>query len=226
MDSLQLGIDEAGRGPVIGALFISGVVIDSNGAQELFEQGARDSKKLSKEKREELYPVIEDKSDWICSLEVKASEIDFERQRISLNELEAQKMAKIISKALEQDFELDRIVMDLPDPNAEKFLSRLRKYVDIPEEVEVKAEHGADDNYAVCSAASIIAKVNRDNQVSRLSKENKIDLKTGYPHEKKVQEYLRDVMKEEGEYPDFVRTSWETAERAKNDKEQSKIDDY
>ncbi len=221
-----LGIDEAGRGPVIGAMFIAGVVIDEEGARELFEEGARDSKKLSKDKREELYPMIKKKADWVGSIEIKASEIDFERQRMSLNELEAQKICEIVKKAIEKNLDFERIIIDLPDPNADKFLNRMNKYLKMPEKVEVRAEHGADDRYPVCSAASIIAKVERDRHVEKISEEHGLNIKTGYPHEEEVQEYLKEISKEEGEYPDFVRTSWRTAERAKEKEEQSKIDEY
>ncbi len=226
MKKYALGIDEAGRGPVIGSMFIAGVILSPEKSTELFDDGARDSKKLSKKRREELYPVVKDKAFSTYSVETKAAEIDFERQRISLNELEAQKMAKVIEKALEEDLNLEKIIIDLPDPNADKFMNRINKYIDIPDEIEVIAEHGADDKYSVCSAASIIAKVDRDRHVADLSEKYGLDIVTGYPHEKSVNEYLKKIIDNEEEYPDFVRTSWRTAERVKENKEQSKIGDY
>ncbi|MFW5902297.1 MAG: ribonuclease HII, partial [archaeon] len=119
-----------------------------------------------------------------------------------------------------------KIILDLPDPDSDKFINRIKRYVEIPEDIEVIAEHGADDKYPVCSAASIIAKVDRDNHVADLSEEYGLEIRTGYPHEKSVNDFLEKIVDEGKEYPDFVRTSWRTAERVKENKEQSKIGDY
>lgn len=207
-------------------MFLAGVLMDEDKVKELREKGARDSKKISKGKRDELYSVIKEDAEEVYCTEVKASEIDYKRQRMSLNELEAEKIAGIIEKALEEKKGFNTLILDVPDPDGDQFMDRIKKYVDLPEDIEVKAEHGADDTYPICSAASIIAKVNRDRSVERIEKEHDITVRSGYPHESEVTKYLEEVLEEEGEFPSFVRTSWETAKRARREKEQSKLQDY
>ncbi len=226
MDRKLLGIDEAGRGPVIGSMFLAGVVMDEDKAKEMRRKGARDSKKMSKGKRRQLYSTINEEAEAVYCTEVTAPEIDYKRQRISLNELEAEKIAGIIEQAIEDGESFDVLVVDVPDPDGERFMNRIRKYVDLPDDIEIKAEHGADETYPVCSTASIIAKVNRDKSVEEIEKEYGIELRSGYSHEDKVIDYLKDILKEEGEFPDFVRTSWETAKRVRRESEQSKLKDY
>lgn len=221
-----LAIDEAGRGPVIGSMFIAGVVIDESKAEKLSLDGVRDSKKMSPKKRQLFYSRIKEEADETYVVEVTASEIDFRRKRISLNELEGEKMAKVIEQAVEDEADFEVLILDVPDPTGEQYLNRIRKYVEIPEGIEIIAEHGADDNYPACSAASVIAKVNRDRSVEEIEEKFGIELRSGYPHESTVINYMRKVIKEEGEYPDFVRESWATADRIRKEKSQSKLKDY
>ncbi|MEM3674937.1 MAG: hypothetical protein QXG08_05635, partial [Candidatus Methanomethyliaceae archaeon] len=95
---LVAGIDEAGRGPVIGPMVIAGVLIEDERVHVLYDLGVRDSKRLTLQRREKLYPEIlkEVKSYHVEVVDAKV--IDLERGRKNLNVIELEGMAKIISK--------------------------------------------------------------------------------------------------------------------------------
>lgn len=207
-------------------MFLAGVLMDEDKAAKLRRRGARDSKVMSKKKRNQLFPVVQEEAEAVYCTEVTAPEIDYKRQRISLNELEAEKVGGIIKEVIEDGKKFDVLVVDVPDPNGKQFMNRIKKYVDLPEDIEIKAEHGADEKYPVCSAASIVAKVNRDRSIRDIEEEYGLELRSGYSHEEKVIDYLKKILEEEGEFPDFVRTSWETAKRVKGKVQQSKLGEY
>jgi ribonuclease HII len=215
---LILGIDEAGRGPVVGPMVIGGVLIEESLEKKLKKLGAKDSKQLTPAKREELEPKIRKMAKEVHFISIEASEIDEKRKRISLNELEAMKMAELIEKFENKP---DRIIIDLPDPDGKMFERRIRKYIDL--NAKIIAEHKADVNHVVVSAASIIAKVERDRAVREIEKKYGISLKTGYSHDPFTIEFLEKL---EGEAPDFVRKSWETFKRITEKKFQKKLFDW
>jgi ribonuclease HII len=80
--------------------------------------------------------------------------------------------------------------------------------------VQVISEHQADRNYPVVSAASIIAKVERDHTIEEL-KCNYGDFGSGYMSDPKTKNFLYTLARKRGEYPDFVRRSWKPAKSAK-----------
>jgi ribonuclease HII len=85
--------------------------------------------------------------------------------------------------------------------------------------------HQADAIYPVVSAASIIAKVRRDELIEELKKELGIDFGSGYPSDPKTKEFLiKWGKKHSGKFPEIVRQSWQTVENireelGKNEKE-------
>ena len=215
---LILGIDEAGRGPVIGPMVIAGVLLDEKKGQSLKKLGAKDSKMLTPEKREKLEPKIRKLAKEVHSIKIPATEIDEKRKVMSLNELEALKMAELIEMFQNR---ADRVIIDLPDPNGDKFVKRIRKYIDL--DVETIAEHKADVKYVEVSAASIIAKVERDREIREIEKKHGIKLRTGYSHDPFTIAFLEKLGKES---PDFIRKSWETFKRISGKKGQKKISDW
>ena len=215
---LVLGIDEAGRGPVIGPMVIAGVLIDEKDCPKLKKLGVKDSKMLTSEKREKLEKKIRETAKEVHAISIPASEIDEKRKRMSLNELEAMKMAELIEKFENKP---DKIFIDLPDPDGDKFIMRIRKYIEL--NIQVVAEHKADVKYVQVSAASIIAKVERDRQIAELEKKYKIKLRTGYSHDPFTIDFLEKL---EGDYPEFVRKSWETFKRISDKRLQRKLSDW
>jgi len=215
-----LGIDEAGRGPVIGSMFIGGFLVDESDLDELEELGVKDSKKLSDKKRESLREKIDSIGETFLK-EVTASDIDDLREVMSLNEIELKGFADLIDRA-----EADKVFMDLPEPNAERFIGKVKDLMDSSTDAEFTAEHGADDTFPVVSAASIVAKSARENHVEELKKKYGYDFKSGYPHDSPTIEFLEKYLEEYGELPEETRLSWSTAERIIKEGSQNSLDDY
>jgi ribonuclease HII len=216
-----LGVDEAGRGPVVGSMFIGGFLIEEGRLQELENLGVKDSKKLSDSKRERLEEQLPGLGEAIVK-EIEASEIDELRQVMSLNEIEIQAFADVIERS-----EADRIFVDLPEPDGERFIQKLK--AELPErfrEREFVAEHGADDEYPVVSAASIAAKSARERHVERLKKKYGYDFKSGYPHDRPTIRFLESYLEQKGELPPETRRSWSTAERILKEADQSSLEDH
>ena len=218
--SKVLGIDEAGRGPVIGSMFIGGFLVDESDLDELEELGVKDSKKLSDKKRESLREKIDSIGETFLK-EVTASDIDDLREVMSLNEIELKGFADLIDRA-----EADKVFMDLPEPNAERLIGKVKDLMDTDTDIEFTAEHGADDTFPVVSAASIVAKSARENHVDKLKKKYGYDFKSGYPHDKPTINFLEKYLEEKGELPKETRLSWSTAERIIKEGSQNSLDDY
>ncbi len=215
-----LGVDEAGRGPVIGSMFIGGFMAEEEDV-ELEDLDVKDSKKLSDKKREGLRSQLEQYGE-VFLKEVTASEVDELREVMSLNEIEIQAFADVIERA-----DPDKVIVDLPEPNAERFVSKLKR--ELPQKFadrEFVAEHEADDKYPVVSAASIAAKSARENHVEELHQKYGYDFKSGYPHDKPTIEFLETYFDEKGEMPPETRMSWSTAERIVKEKSQKGLEDF
>ena len=155
MGKLIAGVEEAGRGPVLGPMIITGVLIKEDNIEKLVEHGVKDSKLLTPKKRSELFPLIQEISERIIIKIIEPKEIDDRfSNNLNLNDLEAVKMIEIINELTPK-----KAIIDCPSVNTKKFEEQLRKKV---ENVELIVEHKADYNYPVVSAASIISKVVRD----------------------------------------------------------------
>ncbi|MEM1514740.1 MAG: ribonuclease HII [Candidatus Bathyarchaeia archaeon] len=206
---LTCGIDDAGRGPVIGPLVIAGILVNESGLQDLIRLGVKDSKLLSPRKRNELAVQILNIVKKYSIVKVQPWEIDevvkkgarFNR----LNRLEARIMARIIG-----ELKPDIAYIDASDVFPERFKQHILE--EIPFKVEIVSEHKADKIYPVVSAASIIAKVERDREVENLKREYG-DFGSGYPADPKTITFLKSWIEEHNSYPSFVRKTWKTAKR-------------
>jgi len=199
---LKAGIDEAGRGPVIGPIVIAGVVISEDDEKILLELGVKDSKLLTKEKREELYPKILDIVKKSSVLKVFPEEIDARASvYLNLNDLEAVKCADIINT-----LKPEKVIVDCPSPNISAYKLTIMKYLD-DKKVELIPEHKADFNHVVVAAASVLAKVERDNEIEKLKKEIGIDFGSGYPSDPLTQKFLKENW---DKYPGLFRKTWDS----------------
>ena len=88
--------------------------------------------------------------------------------------------------------------------------------------VKIISEHKADINYPVVSAASVIAKVERDAEIKKLS-EKFGDVGSGYPHDDETIAFLRKYLLKYNELPPFARKSWETIKALQSEKFQKKL---
>ncbi len=214
MEELRGGIDEAGRGPVIGPLVIGCVVLDAHGREELRRLRVRDSKKVAKSRRKSLEPRIKDISVEYRIAKVEPNEIDWLRKRESLNLIEAKKTAELILSLKNSPH---RIIVDAADSVAENYKTKIINAINsinndfrIPELI---SEHKADDNYIEVSAASILAKVERDREIELL-KEDIGDFGSGYPGDALTQEFIRECIRS-GSLPNCVRRSWNTLDKSR-----------
>ena len=201
-----LGIDEAGRGSVLGPLVIAGVVVPEKMEKVLERMGVKDSKRLAPHRRTILSRKLKKMFDYEIVV-ISAREIDEMRaDGINLNEIEKNAMESILLK-----IKPEKAIVDAVDVKAERFQENLCKDTD----VNVVAEHKADDKYIEVSAASIIAKAERDDQIAQINKEfiKSGGIGSGYPSDPKTKEFLANYTYDE--MPDFVRRSWATVAKMK-----------
>jgi ribonuclease HII len=211
-----LGIDEAGRGPVIGPLIIGGVMIEEGKEETL--GAVKDSKLLKHKDRVTLYHQITAHSEFKI-IEVSPREIDEaldeKNTEMNLNWLEAHKQAEIINH-----FNPDKVIIDCPHPVPKKFEDYVKKLVH-KKDIKYVVEHKADFNYPVCSAASIIAKVRREEEMARIQKQYG-DTGPGYPANPKTQKFIKENWQK---HPEIFRKSWSTFKNIEkaNDERQKKL---
>jgi len=212
-----LGLDEAGRGAVIGPLVICGLLIDEKNEKKLKKIHVKDSKLLSPGKRNELVPKIEKIANHIVILKVPACKIDANRRRgINLNQIEALKISEIINL-----LEPERAIVDTPSYNSNKFRDYLWSKLE-NKNVELICENFADKNYPVVSAASILAKVERDREIEDIKRKVGVDFGVGYPHDPATIEFLNELA-EKGKMPTYVRKTWDTVQEIMRSKRQKSI---
>lgn len=213
------GVDEAGRGPVLGPLVLAGVVMEKEVVEVFVEKGLKDSKLLKREFREELYHEILEKVIDYKIVKITAQEIDSQRMNaINLNKIELNSIVDILN-SLKQ---WEKAFVDACDTNAERFELTLQNLVN----PHIKAEHFADKKYPIVSAASVIAKVTRDNEILKAQKEYDVDFGSGYPNDPKTIKFLKNYYKEKSGLPSIARKSWDTVRKIIEEQEQSSLDSF
>jgi len=197
------GVDDAGRGSMIGPLVIAGIRIEKKNISKLRKLGVRDSKKLSSKKRDLLYKEILKIVDSYHVIRIPPRTIDKYVFEHNLNHLEAKKMAEVIS-----NLNPDISYVDSCDVNAARFG---REISDLSNKSKVKSYHYADSRFVVVSAASIVAKVSRDRSIMRLNKTS--NLGSGYPSDKKSVNYVKKIVSSKKPLPTSVRKSWKPVQK-------------
>ena len=209
------GIDEAGRGPVMGPMVVAAVFIDDEGP--LTDIGVKDSKKLSPETRERMFGEII-KVAGHRTVIISAEEIDSKRASRTMNEIEMQMFADSV-----KGMAVSRVYADCPDTNESSFSSILSAKLN---GIKVIAKHKADDIYPVVSAASIVAKVIRDRCIEKIAKELGEDIGSGYPSDQVTIDFIAKWIKENGNAPPHTRCSWETVKKMMTSARNKKITDW
>jgi ribonuclease HII len=213
------GVDDAGRGPVIGPLVIAGVIIEEEKIDRLKMLGVKDSKQLPPSARTRLSKEIPGIVDDYHVLEIGSEELDrivnrapkFQR----LNMLEAKVMAQVIEK-----LRPEMVYVDSSDTRTERFKNNILDNLSFTP--RIVSEHKADVNYPVVSAASIIAKVHRDNKIEEIKREYG-EIGSGYAHDVLTVKFLRDYYSDHGDFPPIVRRSWKTLGNIVRDLTQSTL---
>jgi ribonuclease HII len=212
------GVEDAGRGPVIGPLVMAGVLINEKDEKKLVDIGVKDSKLLTPEKREELFNKIKKiaKSYKIIVLSPQDVDDALKSQTLNLNWLEAIASAKIIN-ALKPD----KAIIDCPSTNIRAYADYMGKNIKI--KCETVVEHKADLNYPVVGAASILAKVTRDREIEKIKKKIGENFGSGYTSDPVTREFLE---KNYDKYPEIFRHTWETYKKLVRNKSQKGLGEF
>ncbi len=217
------GIDEAGRGAVLGPLVVAGVTIDTKSEKKLKALGVKDSKELTPKRREELYKQIEKTAKDIFVLKVAPCRIDtYRNMGINLDKIEAMKMAEII------DFNSsNKVFIDSLTSNPKRFKSLVVKFTK-NKDAELIVENYMDESVIVVGAASIVAKVERDKEIEELKAQVGVDFGVGYPHDPLTIQFIEKIIKETNgrQLPDYIRKSWVTTEMLQEKNWQKKVMDF
>src|SRR3989344_1253608 len=219
MTKLICGVDEAGKGPVIGSLFIAAVVVREEDLDKLETTGIKDSKLLSHKKRVELSEKIRKLALKWKVIQVKPQEIDeavMSQDHMNLNWLEAHKTAELLNT-----LRPDVAYIDCPSPNIKAYkgyLSGLLK----KKNIELIVEHKCDLNRKICSASSIIAKCAREDEMDKIKKEYG-NTGPGYTSNPVTQEFLKNNW---DKHPEIFRKSWISWKNHTNGKEQKKLGEF
>jgi len=204
---LTLGIDDAGRGPLIGPMILAGVLVDAGQEKKLKKLGVRDSKVVLPDERVELAKAI--KTGSLGNKVVKAfpEEIDASK---NLNTLEAKKTGEIINSINSGKMRKEKIkvVVDCPSTNVVAWRETLLKFIEHIDNLEVLCEHKADANYVSVAAGSILAKSVREEEVAKLRKKYGA-IGSGYPSDPMTKLFLKE-RGEELRDSGIFRKSWAT----------------
>jgi ribonuclease HII len=213
-----IGIDDAGRGPVIGPMILAGVIAETEDNEKFLKMGAKDSKLLSPKRRSEIARNI--MKNYKYHIETTSpSEID---SSVNLNYTEAIKAAMIINKLTEDLNEPVEVVLDCPSVNLVAWNGDVLKLIKRPEIVKMRCEHKADFNHPIVSAASIIAKEEREKEIGKIKKELVVDFGSGYSSDPRTREFVRDYFKDP-RFKEIIRFSWDTIKKIEREKLQKKL---
>ena len=206
---LVVGLDEVARGCVVAGLYVAGVMVEDtpSNMETLKSLGVKDSKMLSKKKRETIFPeLIKNYRYGIKCIPPNIIDQYVGKPRFNLNYLEATRMAEIIDELAPT-----KAIIDCPDIDPPRFERTIKGLLHMS--CEVVAEYKADKNYPIVSAASIIAKVTRDNAIEELRKVYG-QFGSGYPSDPRTVAFFKDWLKNKaGDRPSWTRRKWSSWEK-------------
>ncbi|MCL7414834.1 MAG: ribonuclease HII [ANME-2 cluster archaeon] len=203
---LIAGVDEAGKGPVLGPMMVAGVVMEEDRLPELAKLGMKDSKMLSPVRRNYLSAKIKEIAVDFHILEVSAFQIDEMRKIMTMNQLMVVSHSKVLEHLMP-----DKAYLDAADVKEERFGENVKQRYGAP--IEIISKHKADAIYPIVSAASILAKVQRDRTIRDMEREIGVPLGSGYPSDPKTKKFLEMWINEHESLPEIARHSWKTSEQ-------------
>ena len=213
-----VGVDEAGRGPVLGPLVVGLLSIPEEDESMLVDRDISDSKHHSAKKSTLQYEWIleqEQERDWIVDTIVcKPDRIDNAVEGQGLNLLEVDLFASILNRHNKKSEAPLRITMDACDVNEQRFTNRItERLTEWPRaKSTIHSEHKADTNYRIVGGASIVAKVVRDRIIHELQESLGFRIGSGYPSDPNTISALPKLIGPDQIHPD-LRWSWATVER-------------
>lgn len=221
------GIDEAGsqvklqficpKGPVIGPLVITGILIEEKGLSKLDSLNIKDSKLLTPKQRTQTYKQLITLVKY-KTIKIPPKEIDYHlnSETSNLNILEAEKIAEIIN-----ELKPNKAFIDCPSNNIEAYTSQLKAI--LTTNTNLTLAHKADVKYKIVAGASIIAKVTRDKEIEKIKKKIGIDFNSGYPSDKITQSFLKKHWKT---HPEIFRKTWASYKNVQNQNKQKKLNQF
>ncbi|MFP4567728.1 MAG: ribonuclease HII [Candidatus Woesearchaeota archaeon] len=210
------GVEEAGRGPVIGPLVMAICSIDEEKIAELQRLGVKDSKLITPKNRELLYHKVQE----MCESEIiimTAKDVDdaLNNPEMNLNKLEGTVSANLINKV-----HAEKVILDCPSNNILAYTNYVKSMV--KKDIKIISEHKADLNHTIVGAASILAKVTRDRIIDEIKKEVGYDFGSGYPSDPKTIAFL----KLNWNKYDIFRKTWATYKKVAETTGQKKLGEY
>ncbi len=195
---------------MFGPMVVCGVLVDLDSLELLKKSGVKDSKALTAKRREDYAKVIREVASKIAIEKISALQIDTSRRKgTNLNEIEVNAFATIAKKLAPTE-----LYMDAADVNAKRFGNKIRKKSGLSsKECKIVSEHKADSKYVIVSAASIVAKTERDAAIKELHGKYG-DFGSGYPTDPKSIAFLGNLIRNDEELPYFVRRTWKSVSRA------------
>jgi ribonuclease HII len=210
---LILGIDDAGRGPVIGPMILAGCLVDEATEKEFKKLGVKDSKQLTQKRREFLAEKIKDKAETFEIVLASPEQIDLANSKgVNLNALEAIMTAKIINR-INKGFKKIKVIVDCPSVSIEKWQDLLKTKIKNLSNLEVHCEHKADKNHISVSAASILAKSTREKEMTKLKEIYGNGIGSGYCSDPLTCKFL-ETHAHKHEDTGIFRKTWSTWQKA------------
>ncbi|MBU0906965.1 MAG: ribonuclease HII [Nanoarchaeota archaeon] len=227
--ALIIGIDDAGRGPLIGPMILAGVLVDKSQETKFKSKNIRDSKDVPHPDRIKMAAFIKENSYSYHVEKTFPNEIDHSLTfGTNLNTLEAKKAAEIINTLnnLKYQKEKIKVILDCPSINTTSWLNTLLKFIKHRSNLTFLCEHKADVNHVSVSAASILAKVTREEEVAKIKKKYG-NIGSGYPSDPFTKEFLAKhgrEFKDEG----IFRKTWSTWKKLfpEKQKNQATLDSF
>lgn len=201
---IAVGIDEAGRGSLVGDMFVAGVALVDEQSEHLLASGVRDSKTLSRARRYSLLLDIIRYSETVVVCRITPEEID----RENINDLEVEAVKKILKHVRSRGVNLSRVVIDEIAGRKEVIESFAKELFP---EVEIIIKPKADRDFVQVSAASVVAKSLRDGLIRILSRTYG-EIGSGYPSDPRTIRWLKEAGSR-GSIPICVRKSWKTVRK-------------
>jgi ribonuclease HII len=213
------GVDEAGRGSIIGPLVVAGISFKKASISELRKMGVKDSKALTPKSRTSLFAQLKDMATSICIYKIDCNVIDDNVYSKRLNKLEARMMAQVINNLY-----ADKVYVDSCDVNAKRYERYIRSCLPALKP-KLYSMHHADSINIVVSAASICAKITRDEEIEKIRKTH-CNIGSGYPCDDNTMRFIRDWVSKYKCSPSFARKSWRPLKQMLQEIEQYKLSQF
>lgn len=202
-------------------MVIAGIVIDKKDEKKLKAMGVKDSKELSPRRREALAPQIENITRSVIVLRVPACKIDsYRAKKVNLDRIEAMKMAHIVDMC-----NAKKVYIDSLGSKPNKFKQLILNHLS-NKKIDLVVENYADEIYPIVSAASVIAKVERDKVIEKIKRKEGFNFGVGYSHDNRTIQFVEKLIRERKHLPPYVRKSWITTQVLRESSWQRKIKDF